>query len=153
MPTDLTERGPNSSICKALTGDFGDPPSTGTVGEPYPGYDGVGSSPGNHQTTTASTASISSNSAPSSTLPSPAPLPPTAWAEDCPIHRKFLARLEGEIDNQGTIAVLRDGLQHGPHDLDPFYSTPSAENATARQRFHQNRFAVTRQLRCRHDES
>ena len=59
----------------------------------------------------------------------------------------------GEIDKQGTIAVLRNGLKHGPHDLDLFYSTPSAENATARQRFRQNRFAVTRQLRYSHDES
>ena len=73
--------------------------------------------------------------------------------EDGPTRRKFLARLQGEINKRGTIDVLRNGIKHGPHDLDLFYGTPSAENVKARRRFEQNRFTVTRQLRYSRDET
>ena len=43
--------------------------------------------------------------------------------------------------------MLRNGVKHGPHDLDLFYGTPSAQNEAAQRRFRQNRFSVTRQLR------
>ena len=66
---------------------------------------------------------------------------------DGPTRRKFLARLQGEIAKRGTIDVLRHGLKHGAHDLELFYGTPSAGNERARERFEQNRFTVTRQLR------
>ena len=54
--------------------------------------------------------------------------------------------MQGEISKRGTIDVLRNGIRHGPHELDLFYGTPSAENEKAKQRFKQNRFTVTRQL-------
>ena len=73
--------------------------------------------------------------------------------EDGPTGRKFLARLQGEINKRGTIDVLRNGIKHGPHDVDLFYGTPSAENVKAKQRFEQNRFTVTRQLRYSRDET
>jgi hypothetical protein len=43
--------------------------------------------------------------------------------------------------------VLRNGIKHGPHDVTLFYGTPSAGNVKAAERFAQNRFSVTRQLR------
>jgi type I restriction enzyme R subunit len=49
--------------------------------------------------------------------------------------------------------VLRHGIKHGAHDLDLFYGTPSPGNAKAQERFEQNRFSVTRQLRYSRDET
>ena len=73
--------------------------------------------------------------------------------QDGPTRRKFLARLQGEITKRGTIDVLRHGLKHGPHQLDLFYGTPSPGNAKAAERYAQNRFSVTRQLRYSRDET
>ncbi|HKV35060.1 MAG TPA: type I restriction endonuclease subunit R [Pyrinomonadaceae bacterium] len=72
---------------------------------------------------------------------------------DGPTRRKFLARLQGEISKRGTIDVLRHGIKHGPLHIDLFYGTPSPGNTKAAQRFAQNRFSVTRQLRYSRDES
>ena len=74
-------------------------------------------------------------------------------SEDGPARRKFLARLQGEISKRGTIDVLRHGIKHGAYDLDLFYGTPSAGNEKAEERFAQNRFTVTRQLRYSRDET
>jgi len=71
---------------------------------------------------------------------------------DGPTRRQFLARLQGEISKRGVIDVLRNGIKHGAHHLDLFYGTPSPGNATAIERFQQNRFSVTRQLRYSRDE-
>ena len=49
--------------------------------------------------------------------------------------------------------MLRHGIRHGAHDLDLFYGTPSADNPEAQERFRQNRFTVTRQLRYSRDET
>ena len=73
--------------------------------------------------------------------------------QDGPTRRKFLARLQGEITKRGTIDVLRHGLKHGPHRIDLFYGTPSPGNAKAAERYAQNRFSVTRQLRYSRDET
>ena len=72
---------------------------------------------------------------------------------DSPTRRKFLARLQGEITSRGVVDVLRNGVKHGPHDLDLFYGTPSPGNAAAQKRYAQNRFSVTRQLRYSRDET
>ena len=74
-------------------------------------------------------------------------------SETGPTRRRFLARLQGEISKRGTIDVLRHGIRHGAHDLDLFYGTPSADNPEAQERFRQNRFTVTRQLRYSRDET
>jgi type I restriction enzyme R subunit len=66
---------------------------------------------------------------------------------DTPTRQKFLARLQGEIAKRGVIDILRSGLKHGPHDIALFYPSPSPGNPKAAERFAQNRFSVTRQLR------
>jgi type I restriction enzyme R subunit len=74
-------------------------------------------------------------------------------AQDGPVRRKFLARLQGEITKRGTIDVLRHGIKHGPHHFDLFYGTPSPGNVKAKERYAANRFSVTRQLRYSRDET
>ena len=76
-----------------------------------------------------------------------------ALDEEGPTRRKFLARLQGEITRRGTLDVLRKGVKHGPHDLQLFYGSPTPGNAKAEERFAQNRFTVTRQLRFSRDET
>ena len=72
---------------------------------------------------------------------------------DSPTRQKFLARLQGEIGKRGVIDVLRHGIKHGQYDVDLFYGTPSPGNQKAAQRFAQNRFSVTRQLRYSRDDT
>ena len=66
---------------------------------------------------------------------------------DSPTRQKFLARFQGEIGKRGVIDVLRHGIRHGPHEITLFYGAPSPGNPKAAERFRQNRFSVTRQLR------
>ena len=70
-----------------------------------------------------------------------------------PTRQKFLARLQGEVSKRGVLDVLRSGVKHGPHQIDLFYGTPSPDNPAAVERFAQNRFSVTRQLRYSRDEA
>ena len=153
MSTDLSERGLERLICKALTGDPCDPPSGRTVGESPPTYGGVGWSPGNHHDYNREYCLdlIQLRTFLHTTQPNTAPA--LRLTEDCPTRRKFLARLQSEVTKRGTIEVLRNGIKHGPHDLDLFYGTPSAQNETAQRRFRQNQFSVTRQLRYSRDDT
>ena len=73
--------------------------------------------------------------------------------QEGPTRRKFLARLQGEINNRGTIELLRHGFKHGAHQIDLFYGTPSPGNSKAGKRYAVNRFSVTRQLRYSRDET
>jgi type I restriction enzyme R subunit len=72
---------------------------------------------------------------------------------DSPTRQKFLARVQGEIGKRGVIDVLRKGIKHGPHDVTLFYGTLTPGNVKATERFAQNRFSVTRQLRYSRDET
>src|ERR1035438_843701 len=75
------------------------------------------------------------------------------FSEDGPKRLQFLARLQGEIAKRGVIDVLRKGIEHGAAHIDLFYGTPSPGNAKAVERFSQNIFSVTRQLRYSKDET
>jgi type I restriction enzyme R subunit len=67
--------------------------------------------------------------------------------------QKFLARISSEIAKRGVIDVLRNGIADGPLRFEMFYGTPSPGNDKAAERFAQNRFSITRQLRYSHDET
>ncbi len=144
--TDTTERGLERLICKALTGDPCDPPADCTIGDPPAGYGGVGWSCGNHRDYNREYCVdlVQLRAFLNTTQPEAAAA--LRLTEDGPNRRRFLARLQGEIAKRGTIDVLRNGIRHGPHELDLFYGTPSAENEKAKRRFKQNRFTVARQL-------
>ena len=153
MTTDLTERGLERFICQALTGDPCDPPSGRSVAEPPPTYGTLGWSPGNHHDYNRDYCVDLIQLGAFLHVTQPESAAALRLDEDCPTRRKFLARLQGEINRRGTINVLRNGIKHGPHHLDLLYGTPSAENVKAKRRFEQNRFTVTRQLRYSRDEA
>ena len=153
MPTDTSERGLERLICTALTGHPCDPPLGPTVGEPPARYGGVGWADGNfHDYDREYCVDLAQLSAFLRTTQSEAAESLDLSAAS-PTRRRFLARLQGEISKRGTIDVLRHGIKHEAHNLDLFYGTPSADNPEAQERFKQNRFTVTRQLRYSRDET
>ena len=153
MPTDTTERGLERLICTTLAGHPCDPPPGPTVGEPPAPYAGSGWSGGNlHDYDREHCVDLAQLSA-FLRATQPEAAASLSLSKSGPTRRRLLARLQGEISKRGTIDVLRHGLRHGAHDLDLFYGTPSADNPEAQERFRQNRFTVTRQLRYSRDET
>ena len=153
MTTDTSERGLERLICTALAGHPCEPPAAGTVAEPPAGYGGVGWSGGNfHDYDREYCVDLVQLSA-FLRATQPKAAESLGLSSDGPTRRKFLARLQGGISKRGSIDVLRHGIDHGPHHLDLFYGTPSAGNQKAQERFEQNRFTVTRQLRYSRDET
>lgn len=152
MNTDTSEGGPERLICTALTGYPCDAAAADGLRERPAAY-GAGWICGDardydrsHCLDLAQLRVFLKN-----TQPETAAL--LSLEEDGPTRRKFLARLQGEINRRDTVDLLRKGLKHGPHRLDLFYGTPSADNAAARQRYGQNRFSVTRQLQYSGDNA
>ena len=153
MRTDTTERGLERLICKALAGHPCDPPTSGTVGEPPAGYGGVGWIGGNpHDYDREYCVDLVQLEA-FLRVTQPEVVDSLGLSEDGPTRHGFLARLQGEITKRGVIDVLRHGIKHRAHDLDLFYGAPSPGNEKAKERFEQNRFSVTRQLRYSRDET
>ncbi len=152
MTTDTSEAGLESLICTALTGHPCDPAAADGLRERPAAY-GAGWLGGSaHDYDRDYCLDLAQLSAfLQQTQPGTAAL--LSLEEDSPTRRKFLARLQGEINKRGTIDLLRKGLKHQAHRLDLFYGTPSADNVTARQRYGQNRFSVTRQLHYSSDNA
>lgn len=153
MSTDTTERGLERLICRALTGHPCDPPKPGHSAEPEGGYGGSGWVCGRPNDYDREYCVDLAQLHTFLLATQPELTDALALEEDGPTRRSFLARLQGEISKRGTIDVLRNGLKHGPHQLELFYCTPSAGNEKARQLFEANRFSVTRQFRYSRDET
>ena len=153
MSTDTTERGLERLICTALAGHPCDPPGTATVGEASADYGGVGWCAGNpHDYNREYCIDLVQLSAfLKSTQPEKAEA--LSIAKDGPTRQKFLARIHSEISKRGTIEVLRNGIKHGPQDIDLFFGTPSADNQKSKALFKKNRFSVTRQLKYSRNET
>jgi len=155
MKTDTSERGLERLICTALTGSPCDPmpAQSGVVREPAASYGGSGWLCG-HPDDYDCEYCVDLVQLRAFLRPTqPGVVEVLALDEDGPTRRKFLARLQGEITKRGTIDVLRHGVKDGPHHVDLFYGTPSPGNAVAAERYAQNRFSVTRQLRYSRDET
>ena len=153
MSSDTSERGLERLICTALSGHPCEPPASRTVAEPSARYGGVGWRCGNAQDYDREYCIDVVQLSAFLRATQPVTADALALNEDGPTRRKFLTRLQGDIARRGTIDVLRNGLRHGAHDVDLFYGTPSEGNVPAQERFGQNRFTVTRQLRYSRDET
>ena len=153
MVTDTSEQGLERLICTALAGHPCDPPPADALVETRAPYGGVGWSGGSHRDYDREYCVDLAQLAAFLRATQPEAAGALALDEDGPTRRKFLARLEGEVSKRGTIDVLRHGIRHGAHDLTLFYGAPSPGNEQARERFRQNRFTVTRQLRYSRDET
>ena len=155
MTTDTSERGLERLICSALTGSPCDAAlaQAGLEGEAATPSDGVGwicGAPNDYDREyTVDLAQL---------LAFLVETQPDAFEglrleDDGPARRKFLARLQGEVSKRGIIDVLRKGVKDGPQHVELFYGTPSPGNPLAAERYAQNRFSVTRQLRYSRDET
>ena len=153
MATDTTERALERLICTALAGHPCDPPAEGAVADPPAGYGGVGWSGGSFRDYDREYCVDLVQLAAFLRDTQPEAAETLALSDDGPTRRAFLTRLQGEIAKRGTIDVLRNGVRHRALNLDLFYGTPSEHNAEAQERFAQNRFTVTRQLRYSRDEA
>jgi len=152
VTTDTSEQGLERLICTALAGHPCDPPVAAGSGEPPAGYGGVGWSGGTWLDYDREYCVDLAQLTAFLRATQPEAAEALALHQDGPTRRRFLARLQGEVSKRGTIDVLRKGVGHGAHSLALFYGTPSSGNERARERFEQNRFTVTRQLRYSRDE-
>ena len=153
MSTDTSERGLERLICTALAGDPCDPPGSPTGAENLKPRGGVGWSPGDfHHYDREHCVDLPQLTA-FLRETQPRRAESLGLAEDGPTRQKFLTRIRRQIRERGTIDVLRHGIKHLSNDIDLFYGTPSPGNEKAKERFEQNRFTVTRQLRYSRDET
>ena len=96
MPTDITERGLERTICTALAGHPCDPPQGPTAGEPPARYGGVGWAGGNyHDYDREYCVDLAQLSAFLRTT-QPEAAESLALSEAGPTRRRFLARLQGD---------------------------------------------------------
>ncbi|ATY86004.1 DEAD/DEAH box helicase [Kyrpidia spormannii] len=154
-PTDTSEAGLETLICRALAGSDCTPRPAGTpavVAETPAAYAGLGWLPGDPADYDREYCVDLVQLAAFLRSTQPEVAEALDLDHDSPTRRKFLARLQGEVSKRGVVDVLRGGIQHGPHRIELFYGTPSPGNEVARALYEQNRFTVTRQLRYSRDE-
>ena len=152
MTTDTSEKGLERLICTALTGAACDQPQGGAIAERPSSY-GAGWICGDPQDYDREYCVDLAQLSAFLRATQPDAAESLGLDEDGPTRRRFLARLQGEIAKRGTIDVLRNGVKHGPHQIDLMYGTPSPGNENARVLYGQNRFSVTRQLRYSNDQA
>ena len=152
MTSDTSERGLETLICTALTGQPCDPASADAARERPPTY-GAGWICGDPQDYDREFCLDLAQLAAFLRATQPEVAASLRLGEDGPTRRRFLARLQSEISKRGSIDVLRKGIKRGPHQIDLLYGTPSPGNERARVLNRQNRFSVTRQLRYSRDET
>ena len=146
MTTDTTERGLETLICEALIGSPDDPATAAATRERPASY-GVGWLPGDPKDYDREFCVDLTHLSTFLRATQPEAAELLDLDRDSPTRLKFLDRLHGEVSRRGTVEVLRNGINHGPHHLDLFYGTPSPGNEKAAALYGLNRFSVTRQLR------
>lgn len=151
MSTDTTERGLEDLIVRAMTGrtDLVTPAHTATLHAAAGGTGWILGSPRDYDRAFAVDL-VQLRAFVDATQPGLADA--LSLGVDSPTRQKFLARLQGEISKRGIVDVLRRGVEHGKHRVDLFYATPTPGNVKAAERYGDNRFSVTRQLRYSLDE-
>jgi type I restriction enzyme R subunit len=154
-PTDTSEAGLETLICRALTGSDCVPRAASTpavVAEPPAPYGDGGWLPGDPADYDREYCVDWLQLAAFLRSTQPEVAESLDLDHNSPTRRKFLDRLQGEVSKRGVVDVLRGGIQHGPHRIELFYGTPSPGNEKAQALYQQNRFSVTRQLRYSLDE-
>ncbi len=154
MPvTDTSEKGLESLVVAAMTGQAAAEPIPDAAGDAPLAYGGTGWLPGDAADYDREYA-VDLAQLKAFVQKTQEPLVEALdLRHNSPTRQKFLARLQGEITKRGVIDVLRKGITHGPHHLDVFYGAPSPDNPKAVARFAANRFSVTRQLKYSRDET
>ena len=153
MTTDTTEKGLESLICASMTEASANPLQGRTEVGDRPGNYAVGWIPGDPQDYDREYCVDLAQLSAFLSETQPEIAESLALDQDGPTRRRFLARLQGETTKRGTIDVLRNGVRHGPHQIDLMYGTPSPENEKAKVLYGQNRFSVSRQLRYSRDQT
>lgn len=153
MTTDTSEKGLESLIVTALTGQAPPPPPTGGDAVERPAVYGAGWILGDASEYDREYCVDLVQLRAFLVATQPKSAETLELDKDGPTRRKLLARIQGEVSRRGVLDVLRHGVKHGPVHLDLFYGTPSPGNAAAAERFRKNRFSVTRQLRYSRDEA
>ncbi len=155
MPTDTSEKGLESLIVTAMTGEPGRALPLGEDGSSGPArlYGGTGWILGQWETYNREYAVDLLQLTEFLKATQPQVADAVDILHDSPVRHKFLARLQGEITSSGIIEVLRNGIKHGPLALSLFYGTPTPGNEKAAELYAKNRFSVTRQLRYARDGS
>jgi type I restriction enzyme R subunit len=152
VTTDTSEKGLESLIVAWMTGQAGSLAPTGDAHETLAPYGGGWVFGNAHDYLRESAVDLAQLGA-FLRATQPAAADALDLDADSPTRRKFLDRLQGEVSKRGVVDLLRHGVKHGPHQLDLFYGTPSPGNPAAVERYTQNRFSVTRQLRYSRDET
>ena len=119
-PTDTSEAGLETLICRALTGRDCTPRPGGAptgVAEQAPPYGGVGWLPGDPADYDREYCVDLTQLAAFLRTTQPEVAEALDLDHDSPTRRKFLARLQGEVSKRGVVDVLRNGIQHGPHRM------------------------------------
>ena len=144
--TDTTERGLETRITAILTAER---PESGPNGQPIEQLTWIQGDPAGYDR--ANCVDLNQFSAfLQATQPEVAAA--LSMDADTPTRSQFLTRLKREVSSRGIIDMLRKGISHHQHHVDLFYGTPTPGNATAEERYTENRFSVTRQLRYSNDE-
>ena len=153
-PTDLSERGLESLIVSALTGQScGGNTKTDEVAEPAAPYGGAGYVVGNANDYDRDHAIDTAKLLEFLKATQPKAFETLSLAVDGPSRLRFLHRLQGEIAKRGVVDVLRKGIKDGPADVRLFYGMPTPGNQKAAELYAANIFSVTRQLRYSKDET
>ena len=146
MVTDTSETGLEALICTALVGHSCDPMSPPTIQSSF-SKDGKGWIGGHWRDYDRSFCVDLTQLSAYLRETQPNVVESLQLDIDGPTRSGFLGRLQGEVTKRGVVDVLRRGIKHRALDIDLLYGTPSAGNEAAKQRFEQNRFSVSRQLR------
>jgi len=152
MTTDTTERGLESLIVAAMTGHRADS-KKGGLNDERPAYGGAGYVQGDPADYDRAHAVDLDKLLSFLRITQPEAYDSLNLASDGPDRAKFINRLQGEIEKNGIVKVLRNGVNHGPAHVDLFYGTPSPGNTLAVARHAANIFSITRQLRYSADET
>ena len=145
--TDITERGLESRICRILTGVDCEPGAPGSALGERPAEYAAGWLCGDAADYDAEHCVDLAQLAAFLDATQPETAAALSLGTDTPARHQFLARLNSDMDKRGVVDMLRNGVKHRQHEIALYYAMPTPGNTVAEERYRQNRFSVSRQLR------